>query len=159
MGWVLYVSRQYGRAAEHMRRAVEANPNSALLHAMLGIAYVPQGMVEKAIAHLEEAEALSQGGTLIPIPYLGYAYGLAGRRRDAERLLEELQESASRRFVNPDYFAIIHLGLGENDQAIEWLYRAYEARTDWPFYLPVDPVTDSIRSDPRFKELLAMVGL
>jgi serine/threonine-protein kinase len=95
----------------------------------------------------------------MPDIYLGYTYGRAGRRNDAERLLGELQELSARRFVNPDYFAIIHLGLGENDQAIQWLYRAYEERTDWPIFIPVDPLTDSIRSDPRFKELLGMVGL
>jgi TolB-like protein/Tfp pilus assembly protein PilF len=159
MGYLLYVSRQYDRAAEHFRRAVEGHPESAVLHTFLGAVYAQQGKLEEAIAHQERARELSQGGMLMDEIYLGYTYGRAGRRDDAERLLDELHQLSSQRFVNPDYFAIVHLGLGENDRAIEWLYRAYEARTDWPIFFAVDPVTDSLQSDPRFKELLDMVGL
>jgi hypothetical protein len=96
---------------------------------------------------------------LIPAAYLGFAYARAGRRSDAERVIRELQGLSAKRFVNPDYIAIIYIGLGENDEAIQSLYRATEARTDWPLFFPVDPVIDSLQSDPRYKELLRSIGL
>jgi len=159
VAYVLYVSRQYDRALEAYSDALEAHPSAALIRALRGAVYVQLGRFEEGISDIEQAAEMLEGRNLIPAAYLGFAYARAGRRSDAERVLRELREISSARFVNPDYIAIVYLGLGENDEAIEWLYRATEARTDWPFFLPVDPVTDSIRSDPRYKELLRTVGL
>ena len=159
VAYVLYVSRQYDRALEAYSDALEAHPNAALIRALRGAVYVQLGRFEEGISDIELATEMLEGRNLIPAAYLGFAYARAGRRSDAGRVLRELQEMSSERFVNPDYIAIVYIGLGENDEAIEWLYRATETRTDWPFFLPVDPVTDSIRSDPRYKELLRTVGL
>jgi TolB-like protein/Tfp pilus assembly protein PilF len=158
MGWLLYVSRQYTRAAEHLNGALEARPNTAGLHHILGIVYAQDGKLDQAIAHLEEAARLSQNSPFVSF-YLGYAYARAGRRDDARRVLGELRELATQQFVPQDYFAVIYLGLGETDEALDWLYQAYEARTDWPVWLPVDPVADPIRDESRFIELVERVGL
>ena len=158
VAYLLYVSRQYERALEAYSDAVQAHPNATLL-GLRGVVYVQLGRFEEGISDIELAAEMLEGRNLIPAAYLGFAYARAGRRSDAERILRELQEMSSERFVNPDYIAIVYIGLGENDEAIEWLYRATEARTDWPLFFPVDPVTDSIRSDPRYRELLRTVGL
>jgi adenylate cyclase len=158
VGYILYVSRQYDRALEAYSEALETRPN-AVMHALRGGVYVQQERFEEGIADIELAVEMLEGHNLIPATYLGFAYARAGRRSDAERILRELQEISAERFVNPDYIAIVLIGLGENGQAIDWLYRATEARTDWPVFFPVDPVTDSIRSDPRYQELLRRVGL
>jgi len=158
VGYIFYVSRQYNRAIEAYSDALEAHPN-AVIRALRGGVYVQQGLFDEGISDIELASEMLEGRNLIPAAYLGFAYARAGRRNDAERVLRELQEISAERFVNPDYIAIVLIGLGENDQAIEWLNRATEARTDWPVFFPVDPVTDSIRSDPRYQELLRTVGL
>jgi TolB-like protein/Flp pilus assembly protein TadD len=158
VGYIFYVSRQYDRALAEYSDALEAHPN-AVMRAVRGGVYVQQGMFDEGISDIELASEMLEGRNLIPAAYLGFAYARAGRRNDAERVLRELQEISAERFVNPDYLAIVLIGLGENDRAIEWLYRATEARTDWPVFFPVDPVTDSIRSDPRYQELLRRVGL
>jgi adenylate cyclase len=158
VGYILYVSRQYEQALEAYSDALEAQAN-AVIRALRGGVYVQQGRFDEGISDIELAAERLEGRNLIPAAYLGFAYARAGRRNDAERVLRELQEISAERFVNPDYMAIVHMGLGQNDQAIEWLYRATEARTDWPVFFPVDPVTDSIRSDPRYQELLRRVGL
>jgi hypothetical protein len=90
---------------------------------------------------------------------LGNAYGLAGRERGARRVLERLEELRKVNFVNPDYFSVVYLGLGDPDQAREWLYRARETRTDWAGWFPVDPVSFPLHSDARFVELVGSVGI
>jgi TolB-like protein/Flp pilus assembly protein TadD len=158
VGYLLYVSRQYDRALEALSDALQAHPN-AVIRAVRGGVYVQLGRFDEGISDIELAIEMLEGRNLIPAAYLGFAYARAGRRSDAERVIRELQELSSERFVNPDYIAIVYIGLGENDEAIEWLYRATEARTDWPLFFPVDPVFDSIHSDPRYMELLRSIGL
>ncbi len=157
-GYLLYVSRQYDRALEVYSDAIRADSN-AIVRALRGPVYVQLGRFEEAIADLEFVAEMLGERNLIPAAYLGFAYARAGRRSDAVRVIRELQELSARRFVNPDYIAIIHIGLGENDEAIQWLHRATEARTDWPLFFPVDPVIDSLQSDPRYRELLRSIGL
>ncbi|KPK65578.1 MAG: hypothetical protein AMS21_04305 [Gemmatimonas sp. SG8_38_2] len=158
LGYILYVARQYDRAVEVYSDALEAGPHS-LIRALRGGVYVQLGMLDEGISDLELAARMSERRNLIPATYLGFAYARAGRRSDAERVIRELQESAAERFVNPDYIAIVYVGLGENDEAMAWLYQATEARTDWPLFFPVDPVLDSIQSDPRYQDLLRTIGL
>jgi TolB-like protein len=158
VGYLLYVSRQYDQALGVYNDAIRADSN-AIVRALRGPVYVQLGRLEEGIADLEFVTEMLGERNLIPAAYLGFAYARAGRRSDAERVIRELQELSAKRFVNPDYIAIIYIGLGENDEAIEWLYRATEARTDWPLFFPVDPVIDSMQSDPRYKELLRSIGL
>jgi len=158
VGYLLYVSRQYERALEVYSDAIRADSN-AIVRALRGPVYVHLGRFEEAIADLEFVSEMLGERNLIPAAYLGFAYARAGRRSDAERVIRELQELSATRFVNPDYIAIVYIGLGENDEAIEWLYRATEARTDWPLFFTVDPVLESLQSDPRYKELLRSIGL
>jgi adenylate cyclase len=158
VGYLLYISRQYDQALESYSEAIRADSN-AIVRALRGSVYVQLGRFEEGIADLEFVAEMLGERNLIPAAYLGFAYARAGRRSDAERVIRELQGLSARRFVNPDYIAIVYIGLGENDEAIEWLRRATEARTDWPLFFPVDPVIDSLQSDPRYKELLRSIGL
>ena len=154
MGYILYVSGDLSGAVDQFNRALETFPENPLLHAFLGITKAMQGGLSAAIADIERAVELAPDDTLIPLPYLGHVYGLAGREADARRILKQLQELEEERFVNPDYFSIVHLGLGELDQAMDWLYKAREARTDWAIFFPVDPVASRLHSDSRFTELV-----
>jgi hypothetical protein len=70
-----------------------------------------------------------------------------------------MEEMEQRQFVNPDYFATIHIGLGEYEEALDRLEQACDARTDWPIWFPVDPMIDPIRTHPRFIALLDRIGL
>jgi TolB-like protein len=158
VGYLLYISRRYEQALESYSEAIRADSN-AIVRALRGPVYVQLGRFEEGIADLEFVAEMLGERNLIPAAYLGFAYARAGRRSDAERVIRELQELSARRFVNPDYIAIVYMGLGENDEAIEWLYRATEARTDWPLFFSVDPVLDSLQSDSRYKELLRSIGL
>ncbi|MGD2122620.1 MAG: tetratricopeptide repeat protein [Gemmatimonadota bacterium] len=159
MGYFLYVAGDYEEAEAHYLEALRLFPEHPLIHAFLGLARIRLEKMDQAIADLERAVELAQDDTLIPLPFLGYVYGLAGREADARQTLQRLHDLDRDRFVNPDYFSVVHLGLGELDQAMEWLYRARRARTDWAFWFPVDPVAYPLHSDPRFVELVREVGL
>ena len=84
---------------------------------------------------------------------------MSGRRNDAVKLLDELNDSSKRRYVSPYDLALIHIGLGDNDRAFEMLERAYQERSSALSWLKVDPRLDPLRSDPRFANLMSRVGL
>ena len=115
-------------------------------------------MYPEAIAEFRKALELSQGGSN-ELAALGRAYALAGNRNEAERVLKELEDRAQQTYVQPVWVAVIHLGLGQKDQALDWLQRAYADRSGWLAYLKIDPMFDTLRSDPRFSDLLRRVGL
>jgi len=89
--------------------------------------------------------------------YLGYAYAKAGQREQAQAILGEVQKT--KQYVSPAEFAILYVGLGENDQAFQSLERAYTAHDVQLQYLNADPHFDSLHSDPRFVDLIRRMRL
>lgn len=90
---------------------------------------------------------------------LGHVYAVAGRRADAEKLLAELQEEAKHTYVSPCHIARIYEGLGDKDEALRWLERAWAERDNNLIDVKVNPQYDSLHSDPRFADLLRRLGL
>jgi hypothetical protein len=88
----------------------------------------------------------------------GHTYALAGRTSEALRILKQLHEESSRKYGSPYDVAIVNLGLGDREAAIEWLIRACDEHAGWLIYLTVDLGLDPVRSDLRFRELLRRVG-
>jgi Flp pilus assembly protein TadD len=85
---------------------------------------------------------------------LGWAYANAGRKADARSVLAGLCEMRKQRYVTATNMALIHAGLGEKEEALGWLEQGFEERAAWMVYLNTDPRYDSLRSEPRFQELL-----
>lgn len=79
--------------------------------------------------------------------------------QEARRALNDLKLQAKQEYVSPTGIALIHAALGETDEAFRWLDKAYRARCGELFDLKVEPKFDSLRSDPRFDDLLRRVGL
>ena len=152
-GYYLYFARQYDAAIEQYRRTLEIDPNFGVGRYYLAQAYVQKKMYGEAIAEFQKLIA-SPADDLETAAALGYAYAQSGRRAEAQKMLTEIIELSKSRYVSPLYIATIHTGLGERDQAIEWLYKAYDARHPGLVLLKVDPMFDSLRGDPRFQELL-----
>ena len=115
-------------------------------------------MIGKWISHYRILAHLGaggfSGGSSIYIARLGYGYGVAGRKLDAQKTLHELQNLSKHKYVPPSHFALIYSALDENDKAFEWLDKAFEVRDPWLTLLKAHPVWNSIRSDPRFAKLL-----
>jgi hypothetical protein len=90
---------------------------------------------------------------------LGHGYAALGRRDQATKVLADMTEVAKQRYVPAYCFAQVYAGLGDKDPAFQWLEKSYQDRSYDITYLKVDPAMDSLRSDPRFHDLLKRVGL
>ena len=156
--WVYLVARQLDRAMEECKLAIEMDENYALAHYHLGTAYGLVQRFDEAITEFQKASSRS-GDEPYAIAGLGYAYALGGYRVEAEKILAELELEARREHVEPIYLALVHVGLRDNDQAIQYLEEAYAEHGEEMSFLNVTPAWDPLRSDPRFTALLKQMGL
>src|SRR5207244_11599458 len=120
--------------------------------------YEQKGKYDEAIAEFRQVLNLSAGKPL-GIAALAHAYALSGKRAEAQRTLAELQEVSKQRSVSSASIALIYIALGDKDQAFAWLEKADKERDGILARLKVDPRFDSLRSDPRFADLVRRVGL
>ena len=160
VAFAYYMARQYDKAIESYRKNLEKNPNNANARILLGEAYVANGALEDGVAEMEKGLALDNTPERWDrYPLMAYAYATAGQRDEALKILVEQQKLASERYVSPYNFAIIYTGLGDKDQAFEWLTKCVEQRIMIIYHLKTRPLFDSLRSDPRYVELLATMNL
>ncbi len=153
LGTTYYYSGQYERAIEEQRKTLELEPDFFLAHLYLGFAYLQKNLPEEAIREFEIAGRLLPDEP-DPIALRGYASGVAGRRTEAEKALGELGALSKHRYVSAFPIAWVYVGLGNKDRAFEWLENAYEERACRLVYLKAERAFDSLRSDPRFVDLL-----
>jgi len=150
---VFYLSRQYDGAITQLREGLDLFANDPQALSRLGRNYEQKGMYTEAIGEAKRAVALSPD-FIEHYWMLGHAYAAAGKSEEARKVLDDLHALAKKQYVLPFGFAVIHIGLGENDEALEWLEKAYQDRNGWMVYLKVSPWLDPLRSDPRFQDLL-----
>jgi TolB-like protein/Tfp pilus assembly protein PilF len=148
---------QFDRANKQLQKTLELDPNYYPAHHGLGMLRLSQGRYEESIAEFQKACQLESGAD-VSLGLMGYAYGLAGKRSEAQEILGKLKESSARRYVSPYSFAVAHIGLGEKEQALNYLDKLYAERNDWLVWLNVAPEFDILRSEPRFLELLRRIG-
>jgi tetratricopeptide (TPR) repeat protein len=156
---LLYLTGQYDGALEQCRKIEELYPTSDLGHMYCGDVEVQKGNLAEAIRELQEAVTLSEGRNARTVAHLAYAYALAGRRNDAENLLAKLLEMSKQRYVQYVLVARVYAGLGQKQDAFEWLEKAYQVHGRDLLELKYDPRFGSLRSDPRFNDLLRRIGL
>lgn len=157
MAGVLYLARQYDKAAAHCLRVLEMDESFYLAHHCLTLIYLAQQRYDEAITRAKLAVRFSDGSPWM-IAARGYAYAVAGRTVDAERTLDELHVLAQHQYVTPFYPAIICAGLNRLDEAFAWFEKALEERSGHLIWLNVDPHFDALRNEPRFKSLIRRVG-
>lgn len=157
-GWILYVERDNDQAIDQFQRTLELDSNFAIAHLYLGRAYVQKGNLEQAIVEAQTATRLS-GSHPFYMAWLGYAYARAGNRNEALRILHQLKVISGKKYVASHDVAAIYVGLGEKSKAIAWLNKGYDEHSYTVLQLGVEPEFDSLRSDPRFQDLVQRVGL
>jgi tetratricopeptide (TPR) repeat protein len=150
VGWALYMDRRNDDAIEELRRGAELDPNFPITYWVLGLVLRKMGRFELAIAEGEKGVTLSGGSPLLRAA-LAQTFGSARRREEAIQILDDLTKLAKQKYVASYFFAGIHVGLGENDRAIEYLEKSYEEHSHWLIYLHIDPSMDILRSNPTFR--------
>ena len=158
LGNICIVMRQYERAIEHCRNALELAPHHLIANIYICCAHILKGEFEEGIRIIEAAAKLTGQFPLLQ-GTLGWAYAMAGRTVEARRLLEELQKAASKSYVPAISFAYIYNGLGEIDECFDWLYKAVDNREPATFHMICSPTLDPLRSHPRYKALLRKMNL
>jgi len=139
------------------RGTLELDPNYWGGYQELGLALERKKQFPEAIAALEKARVLDNNPSVSG--YLGFAYAEAGKKTEAQRVLDELKELSKKQYVPAYSIAIIYAGLNDKDQAFEWLNKAYADRSFYIALLNSEPTLDNLRPDPRFKELLRRANL
>jgi serine/threonine protein kinase/tetratricopeptide (TPR) repeat protein len=157
-GLRLYYSRQYPQAVDQFKKTIAMDSLFVPAHLFLGRTYEQTARYPDAIAEFRKALELSEGDTN-ELAALGYAYAISHQEGEAGKVLQQLTERSQQTYVQPTWVAVIHIGLGEKDQAFQWLQKAYQDRSAWLVYLKVDPFFDPVRTDPRFADLMQRVGL
>jgi len=154
--WALYGARRYDEAIAVQRKSLDLDPGFAWGHMILALALTAKGRYAEALAAARKMAALAGDAPSIA-GLLGYVAGRAGERAEAQQILTALE----RRPPGNTAFAIalVHMGLGDNEQALRWLQAAYEERSEWLVTDMPAPNFDSLRQDPRFSALMRKVGI
>ncbi len=159
LGLAFYYDRDYDRAIEQFQKTLELDQNFPAAHNFLPAAYEQKGMYNEAIAEFKKAIPLTAGSEWsLSKAGLGHVYGLSGKRNEARTLLDDLKQLSAQEFVPATSIAFIYAGLGEKDQAFVWLDKGYEQRAFRMQWIKLDPRWDSLRSDPRFVDLMRRMG-
>ncbi|HEY0006642.1 MAG TPA: protein kinase [Pyrinomonadaceae bacterium] len=157
LGLSFFIGREYDKAIEQFRKAIEMDPHFIWGRFFLAWACEQKGDLASAINEYKLVAA--QDDTPVIRASLGYAYALAGQPEETHSILKELTDLSRQKHVSPYDFTVLHTALGDLDHAFDCLERAYESRSEALVWLKVDPRLDALRADPRFTDLLRRVGL
>jgi serine/threonine-protein kinase len=158
LGWHHFYARQPDVAIRDFQRTLSMEPSDGYSRRYLANCYEQKRMYAEALAELMKTPP---GPAWTPVlrAALGYAHAVAGHRRDAMVIANELESKAKRQYVSAFDIGLIYVGLGESKRAIDWLEKAYRERSPLLIYLKVDPRFDDVRTDPQFQDLARRVGL
>jgi eukaryotic-like serine/threonine-protein kinase len=159
LGLAFLIARHYESAILQLRKVLEMDPGFVLARDYLGVAYARQGMYNEAVMECEKAAAIVPA-TPYALSALGYVYAVSGKKTEAQNVLDRLRRMSEQRYVSARFAAGVCAGLGEKDETFDLLRSAYEDRSlqIGPGII-ADPALDSVRFDPRFRDLLRQMGL
>jgi len=151
--YLLMLAHRYDEAIDDCRELARLDPTYYKFYTAMGRAYTQKGDYAEAVAMLQKGRSMA-GDLPNILGALGQTYALAGQPTEARRLLEELTRQSTQKYVPSSSFALIHVGLGEKDEALGWLEKGVEQRELPLSSLKVHPAYDSLRGEPRFAALL-----
>jgi non-specific serine/threonine protein kinase len=155
LGEIYYYARQYDQAIEQGRKTLDIAPEFQVARNNLKDVYEQRGMYEQAITQYQAMGEFGRRRAAL----LEKAYRAAGARGYWQKSLELFLDEAKRTYIQPTIFARNFASLGDKEQALQWLEKAYAERDSDLVYLRVEPMYDPLRSDLRFADLLRRIGL
>jgi TolB-like protein/lipoprotein NlpI len=157
LGAVYTRARRYDEAIAQLRATVEMHPEFYWAHRFLGWALELKGATGQAMAEYRKAFELNEDPVVLAL--LAHAEASIGKQNEARQILAQLTEEAKARYVPAYAFAVIHLSLGEKDQALDWLEKAARDHDGlYSIFFNVDQYLDPLRGDPRFEALVSAIS-
>ncbi len=157
-GYTLYFQRKYDLAIEELEKTKDLDPNFPLVYQILGYIYGQKGEAARSVENLTKAVDLAPDNLSFEAD-LAWARARAGQKQKAQEALDQLLRISINTYVPPFHLAGICVGLNRNAEALEWLEKAYQERSDQITYIGRDPRFDPLRKDPQFQDLVRRIGL
>jgi TolB-like protein/DNA-binding winged helix-turn-helix (wHTH) protein/Flp pilus assembly protein TadD len=158
LGFVLHMARRHDQSIQEFLRVRDIDANYYGAAWFLSAAYAANSQYEESIEMAKRAVTLSQNSPGA-LGTLGWAYGMAGRKAEARRVLDQLYRLSRARYVPAASILYVYIGLDDREKAFEWLEKAYQESSYVICYLKALPAVDSLRTDSRFRDLLRRIGL
>jgi len=158
LGWDYYLKRDYAGCLTSSSKAMQMFPDFWVPHMIAGMCYYIEAQFPTAIQEYKKALAMNPECTFAQA---GLAMSLAksGDRAGAFKALDDLKGMGRTTYVSPGYFGLVYMALGDTDAEFEWFAKGYDDRAEWLLWLPLDPMFDGQRDDPRFREIVKRVGV
>ena len=156
VGWCYYLAGEYDKAIEAEKATLRLDPSFGVAHGYLGQVYVERGQWEEAIESMKKYVSLAPGD-LSRKAELANAYGRAGRKKEANEILSEFERMKNSSYISPYDWAMIYAGLGDKQQTLLWLDKAYEQRMGRMVNLSMHPKFAFLRKEPEFQRLEALI--
>ena len=154
MGLPFYFARQFDKAIDQSQKTLELAPNDPLALQILGMSHAAKGMYDEGIRMLQPVRNIP-----LITSFIGYIYGMAGKRQEAQKILDDFLEQSKRGYFSPSLIAGIYASLGDKEKEFEWLEKAFEERDTNNWCVKVSPMFDNVHSDPRWTRLMERMGL
>jgi serine/threonine-protein kinase len=158
VGRILQANGQRDQALDQLRKTVEMDPTFVVAHYRLGVLYEEEKRYDEAISEFKQIIKLSESNPL-GIAALARGYALAGKRDESQKYLEQLLQISRQRYVSPGLIALVYVTLGDKDKTFAWLEESDKAHDLNAVRLKTDSRFDSLRSDPRFDQLVRRIGI
>ncbi|HYW74580.1 MAG TPA: tetratricopeptide repeat protein, partial [Pyrinomonadaceae bacterium] len=152
------IKNDLNSAIEADKKVLELDPGFWIAHNDLGWAYLKQRRYEEANAEFQKAVD-SSGRASVTLGNQGHCYGVTGKKSEALAVAKELEERYSKQEAIGFFVATVYAGLGDKDQAFAWLEKDFQHRSGQLPFIVWWPNFDSMRSDPRFDDLVHRMGL
>jgi len=152
LGGTYYFARRYDEAIAQQRKTLEMDPGFYFARFSLAEVFSAKRAFDEAISEYQKARASNDDPFVLAL--LGNAYARSGNKTEALKILDQLKELSSQRYVNAFSFAVVYLGLGDKEEALRWLDQSYQDRAGSDIgWIRVESLLDPLRGDPRFEAL------
>jgi serine/threonine protein kinase/Tfp pilus assembly protein PilF len=152
-GYIHFYARQYDKAIELYKYTLLLDPSFIRTSIDIAVAYVQKSMFHEALLELEKGINEKDLTPSIQAS-IAWVYAMAGKKEEAEKILEDLKNSDRQRYLSRFAVAIVCVGLGKHEEAIDWLEQSFKEKEDPMTSIKVNPRLDPVRSHPRFVKLL-----
>jgi TolB-like protein/Tfp pilus assembly protein PilF len=156
IGFHHYYNGRYAEAVAQLQSVLDMKSDFLLAHLWLARAHLEMHRFDAALAETAVAETKARDWSVL-VTARGFTYAMAGMTSKAQAVLREMDALSRQRFVTSYGVALVHAGLGQTDEAFQWLDRAFDERSHWLMWLRPDPRWKSLRKDPRFAALVARI--